>query len=574
MSHIVKTKQSLMLKIFILSIITISLLYATQFVLDDDQFAFISTPSYIIIPGVLAVTSTYIAIKEWKNNTRNKIAMVFFAAGTVCWFVAEQTWQVIDIIFEQDPFPSIADVFYLLAYPLFVTFLILYLRPIKKNITKPIILFAAVISLVFLIPVLHVLADYYNEDNSLDIFIGLLYPILSSVLLFFTLLGITFFVRGIQTYFWIMVFIGFLIDTVADVLFLFTVIDDSYYDGQITDLLYLIGYLFYIAGIIFYFKMKTNVSIVEINTVTFETIGKFAIPLVIGTTFVITSVSLLYAYSYGHEVTSDSANITLLAVIFIVIAIFSAIIFMVIKNIGRFLSIKTKEIENQKQGLEVMLEKKSDEILQSSEFSNIGINLSQILHDIRNPMTVLKGNLEIIENSGFENPALTARIKAMKESISLIDEQVNDVLNYIKKPTANITDSYILEILEKAIHSIEIPKTVSLHLPTADVKISCDPIRMTLVFTNLLTNAIDAINDSGIISVKIKQTKNKITIDFENSGPAIPQDIMEKIFDPLFTTKSSGTGLGLSTCKKIVRQHNGDISVKNNPTTFTVELPQ
>jgi ABC-type Fe3+ transport system permease subunit len=104
--------------------------------------------------------------------------------------------------------------------------------------------------------------------------------------------------------------------------------------------------------------MKTNVSMVEINTVTFETIGKFAIPLVIGTTFVVTSVSLLYAYSYGHEVTNDSANITLLAAIFIVITIFSAIIFMLIKNIGRFLSMKTKEIENQKQGLEVMLGKK------------------------------------------------------------------------------------------------------------------------------------------------------------------------------------------------------------------------
>ena len=80
MSHIVKTKQSLMLKIFTLSIITISLLYATQFVLDDDQFAFVSTPSYIIIPGVLAGTSIYIAIKEWKNNTKNKIAICVLLA--------------------------------------------------------------------------------------------------------------------------------------------------------------------------------------------------------------------------------------------------------------------------------------------------------------------------------------------------------------------------------------------------------------------------------------------------------------------------------------------------------------
>lgn len=573
MNNTIEATPSFMLKILGVSIIAISLLYTTQFVLDDDQFTFVSVSSYTVIPGILVVVSVYVAAKEWKNNTSNKIAMVFFAIGTMCWFVAEQIWQILDIVFEQDPFPSLADVFYLLAYPFFIAFLILYLKSIKKSITKHVILFSVAVSIVFLIPALRVLVEY-PEGSSLDIFVGVLYPILSSILLFFTILGISFFFKRTNPYFWIMIFIGFLINAVSDTLFLFTVIDDSYYDGHITDLLYLIGYLFYIVGLILYFRIKTNDPRSEIHAVTFETISKFAIPLIIGTMFFITSMSLLYSYSYGQEFTNDSLYLPLFAGIFIIIAIFSIIIFMINKNVDKFLRLRTREIENQKQDLEVMLEKKSGEILKSSEFSNIGVNISQILHDLRNPMTVLKVNFDIIENSDFDNPVLTKRIKSMKESIKFIEEQINDILNYVKKPTIDIAESSMLEILEKAIHNIDLPKTISVHLPTKDVKILCDPVRMTLVFINLLTNAIDAMDKKGSISVNLKQNKNKIIIEFENSGPAIPPDVMEKIFEPLFTTKSNGTGLGLPTCKKIVQQHNGTISVKNNPVTFTIELPQ
>ncbi|MBM2852783.1 MAG: putative Histidine kinase, partial [Candidatus Nitrosotenuis sp.] len=63
-------------------------------------------------------------------------------------------------------------------------------------------------------------------------------------------------------------------------------------------------------------------------------------------------------------------------------------------------------------------------------------------------------------------------------------------------------------------------------------------------------------------------------IDVEDTGPGIPQELMHKIFDPLVTTKQTGTGLGLSSCKTIVEQHHGKITVTNNPTRFTIKLPK
>ena len=81
-------------------------------------------------------------------------------------------------------------------------------------------------------------------------------------------------------------------------------------------------------------------------------------------------------------------------------------------------------------------------------------------------------------------------------------------------------------------------------------------------------------NKIGYITIRIKETENDLIFEFEDSGPGIPKNILPKIFDPLFTTKASGTGLGLLSCKNIVEEHNGSISVKNNPTVFTVKLPK
>lgn len=567
-------KSLSILKILIIGIIAISFLHLIQYILDDDQFTLVSVANFAILPGILVIVSTYVTIKEWKNKTKQKISMIVFTAGAICWFIAEQTWTVLELVFEQEPFPSIADMFYLLAYPFFIVFFISYLKSKNLRITKYTFLFSIIISLVFLIPSLHVLVGYYEGEPTFDVTVGLLYTILSSILLFLILLGIPLFVKTDNSYFWTMIFIGFLLDTIADTLFLFTAIDDSYYNGHITDLLYLIGYLFFIGGFVFYLKVKSDTLRSEISMITFDIISKLAVPLVIGTIFSITSISLIYSYNYEQETSKEILFGFMIVGIFTVITVFSVVILILNKNINRFLRLKTKEIQLQKHDLEILLEEKSEEVLKSSEFSNIGINLSQTLHDLKNPLTVLSVNLDLLENSGIDNAVLSSRIKSMRESINLMKDQMNDVLNYIKNPTITVIETDLLNVIEKAINNIEIPETVSVKILTKNISIQCDPTRMTLVFINILTNAIDAMENKGTITINVKQNNSKTIINIENSGPEIPQDNMEKLFEPLFTTKSNGTGLGLVTCQKIIKQHNGNITVKNNPTSFIIELPR
>jgi two-component system sensor histidine kinase HydH len=90
----------------------------------------------------------------------------------------------------------------------------------------------------------------------------------------------------------------------------------------------------------------------------------------------------------------------------------------------------------------------------------------------------------------------------------------------------------------------------------------------------LITNSIQAVENSGDVKLRIIVEQDTIIVEVEDSGPGILEENIEKIFDPLFTTKPTGTGLGLVSCKNIVEQHGGMILVRNHPTVFSVKLPK
>ena len=96
---------------------------------------------------------------------------------------------------------------------------------------------------------------------------------------------------------------------------------------------------------------------------------------------------------------------------------------------------------------------------------------------------------------------------------------------------------------------------------------------MEIVFVNLLLNAVDAVHREGKIAIRLKSIDNFIEIKVEDSGPGIDSESISQVFEPLFTLKQKGTGLGLASCKNIIEQHDGTIKVSNNPTTFTIMIP-
>lgn len=207
---------------------------------------------------------------------------------------------------------------------------------------------------------------------------------------------------------------------------------------------------------------------------------------------------------------------------------------------------------------------------------HIGELTSRITHDMRNPLTVIINYSTMIQKNSKNKLD-----KKSLEQLALIENearkmyrQMEDVLNYVKLPPLKLQNYSLHDILKKVIENIQTDDDVEIQLPKANPQIICDIDKLEIVFVNLITNAVEAINGTGSVSINAKTTPNEVIIEIEDSGPGIAEEDLDKVFEPLFTTKQSGTGLGLSSCKNIIERHRGTISVKNNPTTFTIKMPR
>lgn len=119
-----------------------------------------------------------------------------------------------------------------------------------------------------------------------------------------------------------------------------------------------------------------------------------------------------------------------------------------------------------------------------------------------------------------------------------------------------------------------IPSTIQINLPKNNFQVLGNFYKLVVVLSNLIENSIEAMKSNGVINISARQTNNMVMIDIKDSGPGIPPEIMKKVFSSLCSTKPDGNGLGLKVTKTIIEMHGGTISVRNNPTTFSIKLPK
>lgn len=237
--------------------------------------------------------------------------------------------------------------------------------------------------------------------------------------------------------------------------------------------------------------------------------------------------------------------------------------------------LKEKDLELQKNQLERQIHEKTDELIKSQKLALIGELASRMAHDLRNPLSTIKNVVALIES----RPKLRieermAYYGKLHRAIDRISHQVDDVLEYGRSTQLSLQTCQITHLISQTAAEGNFGSDVKINIENSEMKINVDVTKMEAVFTNLLYNAVQAMDGKGAISVRIFDSGANAIIAFEDSGPGIPQDMLSKVFDPLFTTKQTGTGLGLSICKKIIEQHGGSITVKNDPTTFIIRLPK
>ncbi len=170
--------------------------------------------------------------------------------------------------------------------------------------------------------------------------------------------------------------------------------------------------------------------------------------------------------------------------------------------------------------------------------------------------------------------SVTKRINLIEKSIDRISHQVDDVLGYVRHSPLQLSKVFVDEIIQNSIDKINVPDDVEIIVSENKIKINCDEDKLDAVFINLLVNSIQAMHEGGKIEILINEEDNMIILKFIDSGEGISDEDLDKVFEPLYTTKQKGTGLGLASCRNIIEQHQGEISITNNPTTFIIKLPK
>lgn len=226
-----------------------------------------------------------------------------------------------------------------------------------------------------------------------------------------------------------------------------------------------------------------------------------------------------------------------------------------------------------------------EEMVQRSDrLAMIGQIAAGTAHEIRNPLTSIKGFLQVLRRT-FEVKGMDREQSftvVMLEEINRINELVNEFLLLSKPKHVSYERIDVTEVLrgilpiinnEAILYDVNLQYEASYHLP----EVIADKELLKQVFLNVCKNGIEAMSDGGVLTIseKVDTVERNVCIDIHDTGSGIPMFVIDKIFDPFFTTKDTGTGLGLSVCQRIIHDMGGTIRVasKGFGTTFTISIP-
>ena len=220
-------------------------------------------------------------------------------------------------------------------------------------------------------------------------------------------------------------------------------------------------------------------------------------------------------------------------------------------------------------------------LIRSEKLAAIGSMSSYVAHEIRNPLVTIGGFAKTLSRFTFTDTKIKVNIDIIIEEVKHLEKILNNITDFAKPSKPEKIDVQICEIMENTCLLMEnyfqekhitLQKKYETGVPEAPV----DPTQIKQVFLNILMNAVESMPDGGKLDVKIKYIDGSVKIYIVDAGKGMKQGVLQNIYDPFFTTKPSGTGVGLSVSLKIIEDHGGTIdaiSEQGKGTTMLLTLP-
>ncbi|CAG5078653.1 sensor histidine kinase [Parvicella tangerina] len=210
----------------------------------------------------------------------------------------------------------------------------------------------------------------------------------------------------------------------------------------------------------------------------------------------------------------------------------------------------------------------------------------QVAHEIKNPLTPMKLSVQHLQRAlKPDDPDYEEKLNLFSQKlitqIDALTNIANEFSNFAKMPKSKLEKLNVVQVLKSSMDLFDEHEDVSVHFENetnGEVMINGDREQLVRVFNNIIKNAIQAIpsNTDGNVEITVSTDDYYCKITVKDNGEGIPAEVRDKIFVPNFTTKSSGSGLGLAMVKQIIDAHHGDISFKTSEgegTAFIVKLP-
>ena len=226
------------------------------------------------------------------------------------------------------------------------------------------------------------------------------------------------------------------------------------------------------------------------------------------------------------------------------------------------------------------LKEAQESLLKSQRLATIGEAAAMVGHDLRNPLQAIVNMLYIAEKKlaadSYED--MIELIRTIGEQVGYMDKIVSDLQDYARPIRMNLSEVDIEELLRQTFSSIGVPEKVrvSFDIQKELPSLLVDPLLMKRAFTNFALNAIQAMPEGGKLIISASADEKSALISIQDTGVGISEKNLEKLYQPFFTTKPRGQGLGLSVCKRLIEAHNGSISVESKVgvgTTFRIRIP-
>jgi signal transduction histidine kinase len=222
------------------------------------------------------------------------------------------------------------------------------------------------------------------------------------------------------------------------------------------------------------------------------------------------------------------------------------------------------------------------ELKSIEKFAASGRIARTIAHEVRNPLTNISLASEQLKDPGIQNEETDILLGMIGRGVSRINQLVSDLLNSTRMEQLEIVPVNINQLLDEALElaqdRIELNHIKVEKYYDKDIcEIQVDKEKMKLAFLNIIVNGIEAMKSDtgGILELRTFKQRNKYVVEIKDNGIGMDEETMQKLFEPYFTGKSKGTGLGLTHTQNIILNHKGSIHVHSRPgngSTFIVTL--